>query len=376
MIRFHTRGRLNPNRVSRRKKRRTCHLDQCSRLRLAFPVSIISPGTFDYPLCFAAFFAALGLFVQSNSGTSFAPSPVQADLDAASLLRRGRSLYQLDRYEEALVCSRLIREKYGTTPEAKTAHALSTRVHRLQRQGRGSDLQYYARARLAQALKRNDRADLYLKGIATANAKDPAVLSPALLAASGDILIKLGQLDEAQVMFQRLIDHYKDGMFADAGPVGLGYIALAKKKPADGLKIFAEYLKNNPGMFRFKEATLGKLEAMTEMDQLEAAEKLAVQIIDDYKNRGEVAGEANLLLARIYLKQAEKANGEDAKLKCLKKAHSIYQRVYVVYQTSPEICAEGYLQAYKTLLLMGKKDLAEMTLKEFMEFIKLHNPEH
>ena len=90
---------------------------------------------------------------------------------------------------------------------------------------------YYARARLAQLLKRADRSDLYLKGIATINAKDPSVLSPALLAVSGDILLKLGNLDEATAMFRRLLDRHKDGMFADAGPVGLGYVALAASTP-------------------------------------------------------------------------------------------------------------------------------------------------
>ncbi|RYD35837.1 MAG: tetratricopeptide repeat protein, partial [Verrucomicrobiaceae bacterium] len=71
---------------------------------------------------------------------------------------------------------------------------------------------YYARARLAQMLRRSDKSDLYLKGIATINAKDPSVLSPALLSVSGEILLKLGNLDEAEGMFQRLIDRYKDGM--------------------------------------------------------------------------------------------------------------------------------------------------------------------
>lgn len=234
---------------------------------------------------------------------------------------------------------------------------------------------YYARARLAQALKRNDRADLYLKGIATINAKNPSVLSPALLAASGEILLKLGQLDEAQAMFQRLTDRYKDGMFADAGPVGLGYIALAKKKPADALKIFDDSLERNPGMFRIKETTLGKLEAMIEVGQLDEAEKLATETIGNKTFRGEPAGKANLLLARLYRKQSEKADGVDAKLELLKKSHAISQRVYVAYQNSPEVCAEGYWQSYQTAIDMGKKELADNTLKEFLANTKLQNTE-
>ena len=233
----------------------------------------------------------------------------------------------------------------------------------------------YARARLAQALKRNDRADLYLKGIATTYAKDPSVLSPALLAVSGDILLKLGRLDEAQAMFQRLIDHHRESVAADAGRVGLGYVALARKKPEDALKIFDEYLKNNPEAPRFKEAKLGKLEALIEMGQLEAAEKLAVEILGDKAFRGEFAGKANLLLARVYRKQSEKAEGEANKLELLKKSYGLCQRVYVGYQNFPEICAEGYWQAYLTAIDFGKKETADELLKEFMANTKLKNTE-
>lgn len=234
---------------------------------------------------------------------------------------------------------------------------------------------YYARARLAQMLRRTDRSDLYLKGIATINAKDPSVLSPALLAVSGDILLKLGSLDEAEGMFQRLVDRYKDGMFADAGPVGLGYIALARKKPDEALKIFNDALESNPGMSRFKETTLGKLQAMTALGQLDEAEKLALEIVGDKTFRGETAGKAYIQLGEVYRKQSAKASGVDAKLELLKKAHATYQRVYIAYQSVPEVCAEAYWQAYETATELGNKELANETLKQLRENQKLKNTE-
>lgn len=232
---------------------------------------------------------------------------------------------------------------------------------------------YYARARLAELLRRRDKSDLYMKGIATINAKDPAVLSPALLAASGDILLKLGQLDEAEGMFRRLSDRYKDGLYADAGPVGLGYIALAKKKPDEALKIFEDSLENNPGMSRFKETTLGKMEALIDVGRPEDAEKLGLQIVGDKMFRGEPAAKAMLLLGQVYRKQAEKAAGVDAKIELLKKAYAQYQRVYVSYQAVPEVCAEAYYQAYETAKEMGNQELADSTLKTLKEHPKLQN---
>ncbi len=234
---------------------------------------------------------------------------------------------------------------------------------------------YYARARLAELLRRRDRSDLYLKGIATINAKDPTVLSPALLSVSGDILLKLGQLDEAEAMFRRLADRYKDGLYADAGPVGLGSIALARKQPEEALKIFEDALENNPGMSRFKETTLGLVEALAAVGRLEDAEKRALQIVGDKMFRGESAAKAYLLLGSITRQQAQKAATPDEKLELLKKAHGYYQRVYVAYQSIPEVCAEGYWQAYETAKEMGHQELADETLKTLREHPKLQNTE-
>jgi tetratricopeptide (TPR) repeat protein len=164
-------------------------------------------------------------------------------------------------------------------------------------------------------------------------------------------------------------------MFADAGPVGLGYIALARKKPADALKIFETALDTNPGMSRFKETTLGKLEALAALGQFEPAEKLALEIVGDKMFRGESAGKAYLILARIHRTQAEKAVGVDARLELLKKAYATYQRVYVAYQSTPEICAEAYWQAYEVAIAMDNQELANETIKALAANPKLQNTE-
>lgn len=233
---------------------------------------------------------------------------------------------------------------------------------------------YYARARLALSLRRADRADLYLKGIATSNASTPAVLSPTLLSVCGDILLKLGNLDGAEAMFKRLIDRHKDGMFADAGPVGLGYVALARKKPDEALKIFSDSLENSPGMSRFKETTLGKLEALVAVGKLDDALKLAQETAGDKSFRGEPAGKALLLMAQIYRKQAEKAAG-DAKHGLLAQADGVYKKVALAYQSYPDVCAEAYWQDIEVLKELGEKEKADEMLKALREHPKLKNTE-
>ena len=236
---------------------------------------------------------------------------------------------------------------------------------------------YYARARLAQLLKRNDRSDLYLKGIATTNAKDPSALSPQLLAASGDVLLKSGDLDGAEVMYKRLESRYSESMFSDAGPVGLGYIALARKKPEEALKIFDNALTNIPGMARFKEATLGKLQALVELDKLEPAEKLAAEIMSDKTFRGETAGKAGILLGQVYEKQAAKSAtvSPDVAKDQWAKAHGTYIRVFVSYKGFPDIAADAIWRAAQVAKQMGDEELYQKNLKDLLAEPKLQNTE-
>lgn len=230
----------------------------------------------------------------------------------------------------------------------------------------------YARARLAQLLRRNDLADLYLKSIATSNAKDPSGLSPILLSVSGDILLKSSDLDGASAMFTRLTNRYEDSIYSDAGPVGMAYIALARKQPEDALKIFNEVLENNQGTSRFKEATIGKLEALVASGKLDEAVKLALEIVGDKSFRGESVAKAYLNLAQVYRSQSAITSGEEAK-ELLKKAHGTYQRVYVAYQAFPDLCAEAYMQAYETAKQLGEVSLAQETLKMLKEHPKLQH---
>ena len=109
--------------------------------------------------------------------------------------------------------------------------------------------------------------------------------------------------------------------------------------------------------------------------QLDVAEKLALEIAGDKMFRGETAGKAYIHLGKVYRKQAEKIAGVDARLELLKKAHGTYQRVYVAYQSTPEVCAEAYWQAYETATDLGNKSLADETIRALAANQKLKNTE-
>jgi len=235
---------------------------------------------------------------------------------------------------------------------------------------------FYTQARLSQLLFRvthTDRSDLLLKAIATNYASTPSVLSPTLLSVCGDILLKEGNLDGAEAMYKRLTDSYKDSLFSDAGPLGLGNVALARKKPDEALKIFEDILVNNKGTSRFKETTIGKLQALIETGEFEPARKLAQDIVADKTFRGEWAGKAYLMLADSYRVEAAKAPPGDKPKDLLGKAYETYQRIYLTYLSQPEICAEAYWQAYETAKTMNDYALASENLRALVNHPKLQN---
>ncbi len=232
----------------------------------------------------------------------------------------------------------------------------------------------YARSRMAQLLKRNDLADAYLKSIATRNAKDTSVLSPVLLSECGDVLLKSGDLDGAEAMFKYIVNHYDTSIFSDAGPVGLGYVSLARKKPAEALDFFEKALKGE-GLSRYKEITFGKLQALADLERDEEAEKLALEITNDKMFRGRFAGKAYIILSEIFIRRAKKAPDEKTKKELRLKALDYLQRVYVANLSVPEVAAEAYWQAYETALELKDDNLAMNTLRALAAHPKLRNTE-
>lgn len=228
----------------------------------------------------------------------------------------------------------------------------------------------YARAFLYDSLRNTTQKDQLLKSIANSDAIDPAALSPMLLAVCGEILIKDGKLDRAETMFQRLTDRYKNSTFSDAGPVGLGQIALARKKPDEAYRIFEDALVNNAGTSRFKEATIGKLEALRDLGKFDEAEKLAVKIAGDRAFRGPSIPKIYIILGDSMRMKAKKVSAEEG-AEILRQAHGYYQRAYTGYQRELDLTAEAYYKACEVLKEIGNTELYQETLKQFLAHPKL-----
>ncbi len=228
----------------------------------------------------------------------------------------------------------------------------------------------YAGARLFDMLRLPERSDQLLKAIALNT--PPEALSPMLLSACGEILIKDGQIDKAEGMFQRIMDRYQESPFADSGPVGLGQIALSKKEYDKALEHFTFAIEESQGSSKFREANIGRVEALAKLGKLDEAEKAGLELLGDRSFKGEPGGQVYLLVGDIFRTRAATKGGSE-KEEELKKANGYYQNAFARFKAFPDIAAEGLWRSYETLKELNLNEEAETTRKILLENEKLKN---
>jgi tetratricopeptide (TPR) repeat protein len=217
---------------------------------------------------------------------------------------------------------------------------------------------YYARAKVRAMFKDYAKSDLYLNGIATGN--EPSELSPQLLAVCAEMLLKNGDLDKAEEMFKRLRDKYQNSFFSDAGPVGLGRVALARDQGEEALTLLDVALENKSSS-RMYEAMEAKVRALMLLNKLDDAEKLALEVIGTKQAGRELIAKSYLNLAQIARLRAKAAAGEEQR-NLLISANSRYERVMTAYKSVPEAAADAFIGRAEVLREMNNNADADATL--------------
>ncbi|MFD0894905.1 tetratricopeptide repeat protein [Luteolibacter ambystomatis] len=230
---------------------------------------------------------------------------------------------------------------------------------------------YYARANVRYKFKDIAKGDLYINGIATGS--KPEDLSPQLLYVCGGVLLKMGELDKAEEMFKRLRDRYQASFFSDAGPVGLGQVALARKQYEEALKLFDDAL-SNPNSSRLLEAMAGKTQALIELKKLDDAEKLGLDVIKDKAAPKPLVAYLYLDLARLARIRAANAVGQP-KEDALNTANFRYQRVITGYKIVPDAVGQAYIGSYEVTKERGNIEDANKLLEMLLADPKLEKTE-
>ncbi len=156
--------------------------------------------------------------------TALAAIEEKPALDAALLMRRGRCLYYLDRFEEALVCFRTIRTKYGTSEDAKQAAYAEIILYN----------------QLKDIAKLDELCNAYLTKYPDAdNAEQVATLA-------GEVIVQSGNWEKVRTFYTRLIKDFPKSESMDRYKffLGLAYFMDADFKKSN--PIFDTFVKDYP----------------------------------------------------------------------------------------------------------------------------------
>lgn len=214
----------------------------------------------------------------------------------------------------------------------------------------------YARVELFKLLKNQKPVDDLMKEI---SATRPELLSPQLLALSGEYIQNLKRDAEAMVFYNYLKDNYLKSAWLDYAYSGLGAMSLAKGNAKLALELYTLAADEYAGS-KVKESTLGKAMALLEVGSYPEAQKLFEQVAGTREWRGESTAEAVFYLGMVEERQNRFA-----------EAVAHYQRVFVAYQKYTSWVEKAYIKAALCFDKLGKRPEAVAHLQEVLRNDKL-----
>lgn len=214
----------------------------------------------------------------------------------------------------------------------------------------------YARMELLKMLKRPEQAAEVMSGIA---ASRPEVLSPQLLALSGEFLQNQQRDAQAALYYNFLKDNYLRSAWLDYAYSGLGAMELAKGNARKAVDLYTLAVEEYAGA-KIKDSTFGLAMALLESRRYPEARKLYEQVAGTREWRGELTAQAV-----YYLGVIEEREGR------LAEAAAYYQRVFVAYQKYSTWVGKAYLKAAQCFDKLDQRKEAIAHLQEALRNDKL-----
>ena len=255
-----------------------------------------------------------------------------------------------------------LRENANPTVEARLLYAVAE-LHKL---GRKTDKRDELIAKIAEQTKAED-------------------LSPYLLMEIGDFQMAKGETDKAEVLFRALKENFPKAVNADAGYVGLGDVAFARKDVRKAMELYTYAIDRLGAPYRLKEALLGQAKCHMEFATggpavaaaarampaakdakqapaietgpaaYEKARKIFEEVAGVREWRGETTAYALFQIAEIQFRQGK-----------WQEATALFERVAVTQQKYPAWAARAYNRAAEGYRKMGKNEVAKERLKEML----------
>jgi tetratricopeptide (TPR) repeat protein len=212
----------------------------------------------------------------------------------------------------------------------------------------------YAKAELCRELKDEGGSEAAMTTLA--NAYKPDVLSPALLAFTGDFLLGKGDSRRATAYYERLEKSFPKSSYREYTDVGLGQIALNEGRLTEALRHFQTALEKSGARAKLKEATLGKANTLFALGRFDEARALFEAVASTREWRGEATASSIFALGQI---ESQAGN--------LPKAIAYYEKVYMGYRLYLPWVAKAYAANAGCYEKLGDGAKARSIYEEFLQ---------
>jgi tetratricopeptide (TPR) repeat protein len=195
----------------------------------------------------------------------------------------------------------------------------------------------------------------------------PEDLSPHLLMECGDLLMARGEVDRAEALYRKLKEDFRKSERVDAGWVGLGDVAFARKDFPKAMELYTYAIDRLGAPWKLKEALIGQAKCQVEAANVEASPDMAKVLYEKAKKtfeevasvrewRGESTALALYSIADIQFR-----------LKKFVEATAGWERITASQNKYPRWVARSYLRAADGYYRQGKNDEAQKKLRELFD---------
>jgi len=223
----------------------------------------------------------------------------------------------------------------------------------------------YAKGELYRIGRQSDKRTAIIAEIAE-QAK-PDDLSPHLLMECGDLLMARGEVDRAEALYRKLKEDFRKSERVDAGWVGLGDVAFARKDFAKAMELYTYAIDRLGAPWKLKEALIGQAKCNVELAAAEKSPEAATALYEKAKKtfeevasvrewRGESTALALYHIADIQFR-----------MKKFVEATAGWERITASQNKYPTWVARSYLRAADGYYYQGKNDQAQKKLRELFD---------
>jgi tetratricopeptide (TPR) repeat protein len=223
----------------------------------------------------------------------------------------------------------------------------------------------YAKGELYRIGRQSDKRVAIIAEIAEQGKPDD--LSPHLLMECGDLLMTRGEVDKAEALYRKLKEDFRKSERVDAGWVGLGDVAFARKDYKKAMELYTHAIDRLGAPWKLKEALIGQAKCQMEFaaegkspDEAKELFTKAKKTFEEVASVREWRGESTAL-ALWHIAEIQFRMGNFV------EAAAAWERITASQNKYPVWVARSYLRAAEGYYRQGKNEIAREKLRALFD---------